>query len=192
MPPAPFRRLARCTTPRSRPKEETPGGPVERLDGGELAALSASYKEGRGCCPSGWRGGQGEVSSTRARRRLRAAGVLQSRAPWMRPTSRALAIDQVRRGRTPDAVDPARHVTGGVQEDERGVPALLRRLLHEVRTLAEVHEQDLEPLGLELPVPPVDGRQLLPAVGSPGRPEEEQDDLAAKVFEANGAPVERG
>ena len=70
----------------------------------------------------------------------------------------ALAIDQVRRGRTPDAVDPARHVTGGVQEDERGVPALLRRLLHEVRTLAEVHEQDLEPLGLELPVQPVDGR----------------------------------
>src|SRR3981189_3180580 len=43
----------------------------------------------------------------------------------------ALAIDQVRRGRTPDAVDSACHVTGGVQEDGRGVPALLRRLLHE-------------------------------------------------------------
>jgi hypothetical protein len=55
-----------------------------------------------------------------------------------------------------------------------------------------VHEQHLEPLGLELPVQPVDGRQLLPAVGSPGRPEEEQDDLAANVFEPNGAPVERG
>ena len=64
----------------------------------------------------------------------------------------ALAIDQVRGGRTPDSVDPARHVTGGVEEDGGHVPLLLRRLLHEVRTLAEVHEQDLEPLGLELPV----------------------------------------
>jgi hypothetical protein len=64
----------------------------------------------------------------------------------------ALAINQLRCGRTPDAVDPARHVTGGVQEDGRDVPALLRRLLHKVRTLAEGHEQDLEPLGLELPV----------------------------------------
>ena len=80
----------------------------------------------------------------------------------------------------------------GVQEDGRGVPALLRRLFHEVRTLAEVHEQDLEPLGLELPVQPVDGRQLLPAVGSPGRPEEEEDNLAAELVEADGAPVERG
>src|SRR6202521_2252517 len=108
----------------------------------------------------------------------------------MRPPTRPWRSIRYARGQPPDAVDPPRHVTGGVQEDERGVPALLRRLLHELRTLAEGHEQDLEPLGLELPVQSVDGRQLLPAVGSPGRPEEEQDDLAAKVFEANGAPVE--
>ena len=89
---------------------------------------------------------------------MRAAGLLQSRAPWMRPTIPALAIDQVRGGRTPDSVDPARHVTGGVEKDGADVTPLLRHFLHEVRTLAEVHEQDLEPLGLELPVQPIDGR----------------------------------
>ena len=70
----------------------------------------------------------------------------------------ALAIDQVRRRWTPDSVDAARHITGGVEEDGGHVTPLLRHFPHVVRTLAEVHEQDLEPLGLELPVQPIDGR----------------------------------
>jgi hypothetical protein len=54
----------------------TSGAPIlERRRQGDLVLRSAATA-------------YGDVSSTRERRRVRAAGVLQSRAPWMRPTSR--------------------------------------------------------------------------------------------------------
>ena len=49
-----------------------------------------------------------------------------------------------------------------------------------------------ETLAAELLVQRVDGRQLLPAVGSPGGPEEEQHHLPAKVGESLRLPSEVG
>src|SRR5207237_3422009 len=93
----------------------------------------------------------------------------------------ALAIDEIRGWRSKDAVDLAGHITALVEEHRRGVPALRDRALHEDRAFTKGDQPHLEPLGLELAVDLVDGRQLLPAVGSPGGPEEEEHHLPAQV-----------
>src|SRR5439155_14301693 len=49
-----------------------------------------------------------------------------------------------------------------------------------------------ESLALEVLIELVDGRQLLPAVRSPGRPEEDEHDLAAQVGEVHRLPLEVG
>ena len=61
-----------------------------------------------------------------------------------------------------------------------------------VGALAEGDQQHLQALTLELLVQPVDGRQLLPAVRSPGGPEEEQQRLALLILQPHGAAVQVG
>src|ERR671919_3058324 len=89
-----------------------------------------------------------------------------------------LAVDEVDRRRAPDAVDAAGDVAALVEQDRCGVAALLHGATDQVGGLAKRDEQDLEPLALELTVQRVDGRQLLPAVRSPGGPVEEEHNLA--------------
>jgi hypothetical protein len=70
----------------------------------------------------------------------------------------ALAVDEIGGRRTPDAVELAGHVAGGVEEHGRDVAAFLGGLPDGLRALAEADEQNLEPLTLELLVQPIDGR----------------------------------
>ena len=49
-----------------------------------------------------------------------------------------------------------------------------------VRVLPEVDEEDFQSPGFQISMKLLDGRQLLPAGGSPRGPEEEHHDLAAK------------
>jgi hypothetical protein len=70
----------------------------------------------------------------------------------------ALAIDEVDGGWPPNSVELAGHVTGGVEEDGRDVPAFARGLPHRVRALPEADQQNFEALTFELPVYPIDGR----------------------------------
>src|SRR5438093_2050374 len=69
-----------------------------------------------------------------------------------------LAVDEVGGGRPPHAVGFACHVTALVEKDGRHVAALAHHLANVVELLTEIHQQDLQPLTLELAVYPVDGR----------------------------------
>src|SRR3989442_5502119 len=69
-----------------------------------------------------------------------------------------LAIDEVGGWWPPDAVGLARHVPALVQKDRRHVAAFAYNLTHVVGVLTEIHQQDFQPLALELAVYPVDGR----------------------------------
>ena len=69
-----------------------------------------------------------------------------------------LAVDEVRRGRSPDSVNPAGDVAGAVDEHGGDVAAILRGFPYGVSALLEVHEHDFQALALELFVQPVDGR----------------------------------
>src|SRR5438046_2962341 len=95
----------------------------------------------------------------------------------------SLTIHEVRGGRPPHAVEAPGHVAARIEEHGRFVAALFDGLAHECHILTEVDEPHLETLAAELLVQRVDGRQLLPAVGSPGGPEEEQHHLPAQVGE---------
>src|SRR5262245_53495109 len=108
------------------------------------------------------------------------------------PYEAALPVDEVHGGRPEHSVDAPGDVPAGVQQDRRRVPALGHRAPDEGRVLAEAHEQDLEALGPQVVVQPVDGRQLLPAVGSPRGPEEQQHDLAAEILQAHALAAEVG
>src|SRR5262245_29919653 len=94
-----------------------------------------------------------------------------------------LPVDQVRAGRSENAVAYTRHLAAPIDEHGRDVAAIGRCALHVGRILTEVDQPNLEPLALELLVEAIDGRQLLPAIRSPRGPEEQQHHLAAQILE---------
>src|SRR5262245_61837535 len=97
-------------------------------------------------------------------------GVPAARADYP-PDELAAAVDEIHRGRPEHAVATAGHLTALVEQHRCSVAALLDRLPHEIGTLPENDQDDLETLALQLARDLVDGRQLLPTVRSPGGPE---------------------
>jgi hypothetical protein len=83
---------------------------------------------------------------------------------------------------------PAGDIPALVKQDRGDVAPLAHRPLDQVRILPEVNEQHLEAAALEFGIDPVDGRQLLPTVWSPGRPEKQHDNLALEVLQTNRFP----
>src|SRR5207244_11649804 len=83
-------------------------------------------------------------------------------SPVTRPRHAAdqspLAVDEVGGRWPPHAVALSCHVTALVEEDRRHVTAFAHNLTHVVGLLPKIHQQDFQPLALELAVYPVDGR----------------------------------
>jgi len=90
----------------------------------------------------------------------------------------ATPVDEEGGRRSPHAIDPPRDLATPVDQHRRDVATLPDSTLHEFRVLPEADQEDLETLSPELAIELVDGRQLLPAIGSPGRPEEDKYQLA--------------
>ena len=100
-----------------------------------------------------------------------------------------MPVDDVGSGSTPHAPLFPGHLSALIEDDGSNIPALLDGSLDQVRVLPDIHEENFEALVLELAVDSVNGRQLLPAVGSPGGPEEDQDHLPREVCETNRLPL---
>src|SRR5262245_16827678 len=118
-------------------------------------------------------------------------GVPAARADYA-PDELAAAVHEIHRGRPEHAVATAGHLTALVEQHRCGVAALLDRLPHEIGTLPEIDQDDLETLALQLARDLVDGRQLLPTVRSPGGPEEQHHDLAPEIGELDRLAVQIG
>jgi len=110
--------------------------------------------------------------------------------PDHHPNQAALPIDDVGRGRPPDAPVFPGHVSALVKQDRGYVVSLQDGMLDQIWLLTDIHQENLEALFLEFLVNPVNGRQLLPAVWSPGCPEKDQDNLALEVRETNRLALE--
>src|SRR5213078_2561922 len=131
-------------------------------------------------------GGWGPPTAYLIGRQGQLVGRLVGPHDWSTP------VGEVGGGRPPDPVELPRDLSGLVEEDGGDVTTLGGRALHARGVFPKADQQDLEPLCPKILVQPVDGRQLLPAVGSPGRPEEDEHDLAAQVGKAHGLPLEVG
>lgn len=70
----------------------------------------------------------------------------------------ALAVDEVERGRSPDAVDAPGDVAAPVDQDGRLVASLLDRPADELWILTEVDQANFETAAAELLVQRADGR----------------------------------
>src|SRR3989338_7028974 len=121
----------------------------------------------------------------RASRRARPAAW-----PDATPDELAASVDEVERGRAPDPVDLSGDLPALIEEDGGDVAPLLNGSLDQFRVLPEADHEHLEALALKVRVELVDGRQLLPAVRSPGGPEVEQDHLAPEALQADRLPLE--
>ena len=102
----------------------------------------------------------------------------------------ALPIDDVGCGSPPDAPVFSGHVSALVEQHRSDVSPFLNSSFHEIWLLPDIHQENLQALFLEFLVNPVNGRQLLPAVWSPGCPEKDQDHLALEVRETNRLALE--
>src|SRR5262245_60959639 len=89
-----------------------------------------------------------------------------------------LPVDQIRAGRPEHAVAHTGHLAAPIDEHGCDVATLGHGALHVGGIFTEADQPNLEPLALELLVETIDGRQLLPAIRSPRRPEEQQHHLA--------------
>src|SRR5262249_32971744 len=79
-----------------------------------------------------------------------------------------------------------------VDQHRRHVATFPDNTLHAFRVLPKADQEDLEALPPKLAIEFIDGRQLLPAIGSPRRPEEEKDQLAAQRLQADRLAREIG
>ena len=91
-----------------------------------------------------------------------------------------VSTDEVCHRRAPDPIGVG-CLSIRIQKHLRAIPATRDHPCDSLAWLRDIHEQNLEPLRPQFVMQHIDRGQLPRAVRSPGRPEVDQDDLAAKL-----------
>ena len=163
------------------------------LDPGDLAEHEPPVRRGRSGRER--RHGQAGLKALRARR----AGLSREPAPRARSRGEgrspdrgaSRAVDHEDRRRRPHPVG-AGDTPVGIKDDRRGIAALRNGPRHHGAALGDVRQEKIQTLGAELPGEGRERGQLPRAIGSPGRPEVEQDDATPEIRELDELPGEIG